>query len=506
MRNRFECLILGSSRLVLLMLATSVLGQVHYHEDGQPWKQRANHGDDAEVDGWYYNLGITGLRVQLLADAPTHLLVKHVFGGSPAHRKFKVGDVLTGVAGQDFATPHQNGYGMEVFGAAGPIGDFAAALEDCQSKSHKGKLTVSRLRDGKTRDVTIDVGTRQGVFADSFPSECPKSEKILDELCKFLVESQRKDGSWGSEPQNTFAPLALMATDMKKHRRAILAAVRFHANNTQARDQGSLINWQYMAAGIVLGEYYLQTGDSWVEKELEEIRDFILWSQYTSLDQVNPKVKESHPNAWPKNEHEQHGGWGHNPGFEGYGPICMITGQGALTLAMLKHCGLDFDRRRHDSAYEFLARGTGKNGYVWYEDEPAGHDKWADMGRTGAAGLANFMSPYQEPIYRERALAHARVIGEHPQSFPDTHGSPVMGMAYAALAAWADPPSFRKLMDANRWWFTLSQCHDGSFYYQPNRDNAGYGDDSRIKPSAAVALILAIPKKSLHLTGKPIVH
>jgi hypothetical protein len=78
-----------------------------------------------------------------------------------------------------------------------------------------------------------------------------------------------------------------------------------------------------------------------------------------------------------------------------------------------------------------------------------------------------------------------------------------MGMAYAALGAHLDAESFRKLMDANRWWFTLAQCNDGTFYYQPNRDNAGYGDDARLTASCVVAFIFTIPKRSLAITGRP---
>ena len=77
-----------------------------------------------------------------------------------------------------------------------------------------------------------------------------------------------------------------------------------------------------------------------------------------------------------------------------------------------------------------------------------------------------------------------------------------MGMAYTALAANTDPDSFRKLMDANRWWFTMAQCTDGTFYYQPNRDNAGYGSDSRMVASSVVAFIITLPKRSLVMTGK----
>ena len=118
----------------------------------------------------------------------------------------------------------------------------------------------------------------------------------------------------------------------------------------------------------------------------------------------------------------------------------MITGQGALAYSMMHRCGIKIDRAHHEAAYKFLKKATGQNGYVWYKDDVGGGpDGWADMGRTGAAGIANFLSPYPDTAYRERALAHAKVIGQHPQSFPDTHGSPVMGMAYTALAANMDP-------------------------------------------------------------------
>jgi hypothetical protein len=181
----------------------------------------------------------------------------------------------------------------------------------------------------------------------------------------------------------------------------------------------------------------------------------------------------------------------------------MLTAQGALAYSLMHRCGIRIDRQHHDAAYDFLKRGTGTNGYVWYGDQiGGGPDSWADMGRTGAAGIAFFLSPYAEPVYRERAMSHARLIGRHPQSFPDTHGSPAMGMAYTALGANVDPDSFRKLMDANRWWFTMAQCTDGSFYYQPNRDNAGYGSDARMTASSVVAFIFAIPKHSLAITGK----
>ncbi|MFT6714607.1 MAG: hypothetical protein ACJAVJ_001895 [Planctomycetota bacterium] len=489
--------------LYAVCLLTPVgFGQVHYDGPDHPWKQRADRGPDAVVDGWYYNLGLSGIRAQLVEEAPTQLLVKHVFEGSPADGKVKVGDFLLSAGGKAFETPHRNGYGMDVFGPQGPLLDFAIALEACQAKGEKGRLKLDLIRGKKKLDVTLKIDRKYGNFGAAYPDECKKSDLILDELLTYLMKEQGEDGSFGIAPHNTFAPLALLASGKTKHMAAVKRNVQWHARTTKAADQGWLINWRYMTAAIVMSEYYLATGEKWVLPELQEVYAFLLSTQYTDLSQVSERVKETHPDAVPRDAMDSHGGWGHNPGYEGYGPICMLTGQGALAFSLMARCGIEIDRERHEAAYAFLERATGKNGYVWYEDSVAGDQNWADMGRTGAAGIANMLSPYKDDVYKRRALTHASIIAEHPESFPDTHGSPIMGMGYAALAANAEAPSFRALMDANRWWFTLSQCTDGTFYYQPNRDNAGYGGDSRLSASAMTAFLFSIPKANLAVTGK----
>ncbi|MDG2012331.1 MAG: DUF6288 domain-containing protein, partial [Pirellulaceae bacterium] len=493
-------LILGL--LFTLLPWASVVAQVHYFEDGRPWRNKANRGPDAEVDGWYYNLGVTGMRAQLVPERPRHLLIKHVFAGSPANRKVRVGDYIVGVGGAAFTEAHQNGYGEQVFGAKGPIRDFARALEIAQSGEGDGTLVMDVDRQGKSLRLKLKIGKQYGSFGDNYPAEDAKSARILKDLYSYLEATQQPNGSWGSPPHDTFAPLALLASGQKRYLNLVRKNVRFHAASTQAKDNSWLINWRYMTAAIVLSEFYLATREAWVLEELQEVHDFLISSQYVNASQIDPKTRKERPQDLPKTPMSAHGGWGHNPGFEGYGPISMLTGQGALAFALMEQCGVNVDNQRHKFAYDFLGRAAGRNGYVWYADEAAGQDNWADMGRTGAAGIANAISPYPEAIYQTRALSHARVIGNHPQSFPDTHGSPIMGMGYAALAAYYDAPSFRRLMDENRWWFALAQCADGTFYYQPNRDNAGYGADSRLAASAVTAFIFSIPKRSLFMTGK----
>ena len=107
--------------MLILGSVPSSSAQVHYLGNGSPWNQKAETGPDAVVAGWYYNLGITGIRVELVADKPKYLLVKYVFPGSPADGKIAPGDLIVGVNNQLFNTEHKNGYGMDKFGADGPV-------------------------------------------------------------------------------------------------------------------------------------------------------------------------------------------------------------------------------------------------------------------------------------------------------------------------------------------------------------------------------------------------
>ncbi len=499
MQSPTSCL-RGPTALAVLTLASSALSsaQVHHFPDGRPWDQRADSGPDAQVDGWFYQLGITGIRVKLDDDHPTHLIVGHVFEGAPAEGRVEIGDHIVGAGGKPFETPHQNGYGMEFFGAVGPVSEFAAALEAATDGTSKASLRLTILRDGKESEARIPLGRAQGKaprFAETFPFDCKRTESLRKSLLESVADSQRDDGSFGNPIHNTFAPLALLASGNKKYRAAVKKNARFHAQHTTPENDASLVNWRYMSAAIVLSEWYLATGDKWVIRELQEVYDFLISTQYMSLDQVSEAVRESHPDSYPKNAEQQRGGWGHNPGFEGYGPIAMLTGQGALAFALMERCGIEVDEARHRAAYDFLARGTGKTGYLWYGDDAASDTDWADMGRTGASGLAHAMSPF--PEHGAMALRHATLIGEQPNSFPDTHASPLMGMGYTAAAAFRHEASFRRLMAANRWWFILADCGDGTFHYQPNRDNAGYGADARAAATAVTAFILCLPDAEL---------
>ena len=137
-----------------------------------------------------------------MADEPKALLIKYVFPGSPADGQVKIGDLIVGAGGGMFKENHRNGYGEEVFGADGPISELAQVLEECQSADRKGKLPLTLRRGKEIVEVSLDVGTKYGTFAPTFPHKCQKSDLILAELLQYLVDHQRKDGSFGIAKQD----------------------------------------------------------------------------------------------------------------------------------------------------------------------------------------------------------------------------------------------------------------------------------------------------------------
>jgi len=454
--------------------------------DGATWTKTTNAGADAQVPGWFINLGITGARAKIPDDQPKILEVAHVFADTPAAGKLRIGDRIVGVNGKPFTAAHKFGYGVGKFGYEGPMMEFGNALEAGQGPKLRGRMTIDVMRGGARMRVTLKLPAKYGQYSPTYPFDCPKTDRILAELYAYLLKRQRSSGLWHGRPHiNAFATLALMGSGNRKLMPAVKKAVRQMARSTDSNIRfGGLPCWRYALYGAVLGEYYLLTREKWVLSELQEINEWLFKAQAPT------------------------GGWGHSPwktGGEGngYGPICIHTMQCKMAWSLMQRCDLTVDAKRYAAAHDFVVKGTNKFGYVWYKDGGSRNSRYADMGRTGAAALAHYLSPSGGKEYRKYAKLAARCIGDHPKTFPDTHGSPILGMAWTALGALVDPPSFRKLMDHNRWSFALAQCPDGTFYYQPNRDNNAqdYSAAPRLSASAATALIFSVRYRKLQMTG-----
>ena len=483
--------------LVILLLTMAVPA---WALDRPPWdKLTTKVGPDAEVPGWYINLGITGARAMITPEEPTNLLVMFVFKGTPAFGKLETGDKIIGANGRAFVTPHKFGYGMGKFGYEGPMMDFGNALEESQGK-REGTLALDILRGDRKLKADVRLTTRYGRFSETYPFDCKKTDLILKETCTYLLKEQRPDGTWSGRPHiQAFAALALLGSGDKASLPAVKKAMEAMAKSTDGSIQsGGLPCWQYGLYGIALSEYYLVTREPWVLPELKEINQWLVLAQHPQT-------------AAPERVHIA-GGFGHAPhspnGGNGYGSFNVVTAQAMMGWALMQRCGLEVDGPRFQAAHEFIAKGVNKIGYVWYADGVGGPG-YADMGRTGASALAHYLYPADREDFKVFGRLNAECIGSHPDTFIDTHGCPLLGMVWTALGAATDPSSFRKLMDANRWAFSLSHCPDGTFYYQPNRDNnpQDYAAAPRLAATAATALILTLEQRQLQITGaKPIIR
>lgn len=452
------------------------------------WNKQTKAVSDAKAGGWLINLGVTGVRAKIHLDRPQEFEVAYVFPNTPAHNKLQPGDRILGANNRLFSKPHKFGYGPKFFGYEGPMMELGQALEISQGKL-KGKLALQIHRGDAKRTVTISLPTRYGAFSKTFPYDCPKTDLILKESYQYLVNAQRKDGLGSGRPDaDAFAALALLGSGDKTFIPAIEKAMKAFAIRTNDKiSYGGLDCWKYTLYGAALCEYYILTREAWVKPELEEIKSWLLKAQMAN------------------------GGWGHRPankpGGNGYGAINAITMQAKMTLGLMMRCGLDVPADKFRATHDFVARGTNDIGYVWYKDRGRRNPSYADMGRTGIAALAHHVSPVGGKQYRDFALLTANCIGTYPKTFPDIHGSPLLGLTWTGLGALADPAQFRKLMDYNRWHFSMAHTPDGNFYYQPNRDNnpQDYSAGPRLNATAANALVLSAKFKKLQITGaKPV--
>ena len=171
--------------IVLLMMAMPAWGL-----DRPPWdKLTTKVGPDAEVPGWYINLGITGVRAMITKEEPTNLLVMFVFRDTPAFGEVEKGDKIIGANDHAFVTPHKFGYGMGKFAAAGFLGDFIS-----RDDARAGRFAVDRQNTfnafvNPLFNTPIDYGYQLAAKKDDLYNFRPQ-EYALERQRNFLADER----------------------------------------------------------------------------------------------------------------------------------------------------------------------------------------------------------------------------------------------------------------------------------------------------------------------------
>lgn len=481
----------------------------HANSDGPDYVQHVAAGN-----GWFSNLGPTGIRAMLTDDEGKvewqgegiQYLVKYVFPGSPADGLVLPGDIIIGVNGQEFQKVYTFGYWYG-FGYEGPLTEFGQAVEDSE-RDLNGRLTLMVLRNGKAMNIQVQIDSK-GAFSDTFPYNCTKSKSLRNQAVQELIDLQKSNGLWpGSEHGGFMASIALMAQGAEgSHMEAV---VKYLDKRSQGSISDSNWNWGLAFNAIAMAEYQMLTGN-------EKYRDYMLL--------INDQLKRNN------NRYNNHtyGHVGLAEGSAGYGPMKGTTSLVLLAWAVMDKAGIPIhtDSMEKTSVEMDMA---GCAGYGWPDQ---GSDTVTLDIPTVLSTLTHLNSNIEGANtqyrtagfpYGNLALVHAirpwqtyspQIVTNNVKKIALCRNVMVTGHGSGMLHGWSTflalcmasnrsvTEPLRINLDYNKALLNSARCYDGSFYTQPQRDDFG-GDLTKGSRTTATALwltILSTPDRQLCLLG-----
>ncbi len=470
----------------LTIVSTAFAIGDEYKQDSK-WTERKPHGEP-QVGGFFMNLGPTGIRAQLRELA---FEVKHVFPESPAAGRVQPGDLIVGVNGRLFTTPHTFGFDWDKAaktGYEGPMMDFGNAIEESEGK--EGVLTLAVKRGDKPVPVKLQIRSL-GKFSPAFPYKCRKSDQLYQETCEYLAKTAN---DWaGGGVTTAVGGLTLLASGNPQHLKIVERAAK-RMTQLNPLEPGGLNNWNLVYAGIFLGEYYLATGDASVLRALMDVHKGLEFAQ------TEPGVFQHQKN------------WG------GYKELGIMEGLAITAWALIDKCRVEFDPQTYELVKKRVRWITRKDGCVLYardskpgwEKEPiavdGGRGPYEAVGRGGAAMLGYYLISGADPQAEAYAANVGAFLTRYLQYFPDCHGCPGVGIHLMGLGlACGYPEGFRKVMDYHKAYFNLMRTHEpGKFVALPSRSNACDLGFPPAFTSANIALLLAVKERRLQIGGAPL--
>lgn len=474
---------------LLLFSAAIPLGAIEKNNRDR-WEKPVGSGPDKDVPGYLINLGPTGARATLESQSFT---VKYIFENSPAASLLKLNDVITGVNGKPFKTPHTFGHHMTrmkkfpEIGYEGPLMDFGNAIEE--SEGRDGKLNISVTREGKPIEVTIPLKAI-GTFSKTYPYNCPKSTLLAKEASSYLSghEYIAKEKCHAK----CMSGLALLAAGNLDEAKKLA-----HSWNQQPRD--GIWVWPVGYQCIFLCEYYLLTKDKAVFDTIQALAAKLEYAQVADMADYKERTHGKMGNVGHK---FRTGGMGHNTNVGGYGTMTITTALGLTAWELAKKCGATVDQAKVDLGFDYLRKSTTKTGYIGYHTHVGAY---AAAGRQGLAAVAHRLAG-DSKANRDYLKLVAGGLSNSKKYLNDAHADSVLSVCWGLIGAnlSGDNKALRDMMDYNKAWLNMARCHDGSFVALPGRDmfDKGYYMSSRLHLTASMALVFAMEKPVLQIQGK----
>lgn len=348
--------------------------------------------------------------------------------------------------------------------------------------SQKSSLVLGVLREGRVVEMPVSL-PRQNAFTSLNPADDPQAKALLQDLLGYLASSQRPDGSWsGDIIRTTFASLALLATEEKKHENAVRNAIDWAlAKYPEPARYGNLGFWAGGYAGTLYSEWHLRTGDQRVLPRLEALKKWAVAGQHQSVWNV-PAL-------------------GHGPDGLPYGRKSLVAPSCHLLMfeALAMRCGMESEIWELLLPYMTLA---------WSDPKEGGHgalgynqsykDRAEFWFRSGTFAMVCHLRNEK----KEMATAMLDFMHGHHPWLRNSHAYGEPGGAWGLLAfQLCAPERYAELMKEYAWWFSLAwEPGFGLRFTTPHMGAPYMGEDDLL--NAAYALVLQAPKRNLHLTGR----
>lgn len=410
--------------------------------------------------------GPVGLSLELLQPAFT-MKIAGVQEGSPAAAtgKLKKGQYIESINGTTL-----KGEDPRVM-----LGNLVTEAEAADGVL---KMMVKDKPDAEAREVIVKIPAL-GAYSDTWPVDCPKSDKIVRNFAEFLDRADKS--GYG-------AALFLLSTGEEKD----LDVVRrwFHK---KLKPDVSGYPWDIGYLGPSVCEYYLRTGDESVLPHIE-----------AKAEQLKLKIYNG---SWM-------GRGGANYSYMAGGHMNAAGVHCLSFLLLARECGAKVDEHTLQSCLYHFYRYAGHGNVSYGDGVPEGG--FVDNGKTGGLAFAMAAAASLTPEGERSVYAKARDICAS-KSFYSTswmfHGHTGGGIgeiwrgAAMGLVREKKPAQYQSFMNERRWVYELSRCYDGAFGITSGSWNKGGYDKTGHRGGRSwgnmFALVYTVPRGHLRMFGAP---
>jgi len=405
--------------------------------------------------GWIYNEKRSTIPARQIS-------ITEIHKGSPADGILNVGDVILGLGDEPFTSDPRTAFGK--------------ALTYAESEAGGGKLDLIIWREGKTSKVALNLPVL-GSYSTTAPYQCEKSERILEQGIKTLVEKMTAPKYKRNPIERSLNALALLATGDKQYHSLLKREAKWAAEF----ESGSFATWWYGYTLIFLAEYVIETGDQSV---MPGLRRLALESAHGQSNVGSWGHRFSHPNGI----------------LMGYGMmnapgVPLTTGLVLAREAGVRDPQVDLAIQRSSDFLRFYV----DKGAVPYGDHAPWIKTHDDNGKNGmTAVLYNLLGEAESAKY----FAHMS-LASHGSERDQGHTGNFWNMAWAMPSVNLSGPEATGawMKQFGSWYFDLARNWDGSFSHQ-SQPGEQLDRSPRWDATGLYLLAYAMPLKNLRITGE----